>query len=85
LKACHLATLHYTNNSKTFCTASALLLHWASTTSTVLQIKKKLFVADALISQVNTPTMHIKSTEHNSIALFSLKPYTLAGFKPGSS
>jgi hypothetical protein len=31
----------------------------------------------------NTQTMHIKSKTHNSIAMFFLKPYTLAGFEPG--
>jgi hypothetical protein len=33
----------------------------------------------------NTQTMHIKSKTHNSIAMFFLKPYTLAGFEPGSA
>jgi hypothetical protein len=35
----------------------------------------------------NTQTIHIKSTIHNSIAMFSLKtlPDTLAGFEPCSS
>jgi hypothetical protein len=34
---------------------------------------KKLFVANAFVSQVNTHTMHINSTMHNNIALFSPK------------
>jgi hypothetical protein len=29
--------------------------------------------------------MHITSIVHNSIAVTSLKPYTLAGFEPGCS
>jgi hypothetical protein len=32
----------------------------------------------------NTQTMHIESIVHNSIEMISLKPYTLAGFEPGS-
>jgi hypothetical protein len=42
-------------------------------------------LANAFISQVSTQVMLIKSITHNSIAMFSLKPYTLAGFEPGSS
>jgi hypothetical protein len=33
---------------------------------------------------MNTQTINIKSRIHNSIAIFSLNPYTLAGFEPGS-
>jgi hypothetical protein len=33
----------------------------------------------------NTQTMHIKSKTHNSIAMFFLKHYILAGFEPGSA
>jgi hypothetical protein len=33
----------------------------------------------------NAQTMHIKSKTHNSNAMFFLKPYTLAGFEPGSA
>jgi hypothetical protein len=29
-------------------------------------------------------TMHYKPKTHNSIAIFFLKPYTLAGFESGS-
>jgi hypothetical protein len=29
--------------------------------------------------------MHIKSKTHNNFAMFFLKPYTLAGFEPGSA
>jgi hypothetical protein len=37
----------------------------------------------AFISKVNT--VHMKSIIHDSIAMISLNPYTLAGFEPGSS
>jgi hypothetical protein len=36
------------------------------------------------ISHISTQTMNIKSITLNSIAMFSLKPYTLAGLEPGS-
>jgi hypothetical protein len=38
----------------------------------------------ALFLFFNTQNKHIKSTKHNSIAMFSLKNEYLAGFKPGS-
>jgi hypothetical protein len=33
----------------------------------------------------NAQTIHISSVTYNSIAIISLKPYTLAGFEPVSS
>jgi hypothetical protein len=33
----------------------------------------------------NTQTMHIEAITHKSVAMFSLKSDTLAGFEPGSS
>jgi hypothetical protein len=48
----------------------------------------KYFSASAfnsLFQQTNKQTTHVKSIVHNSITLTSKKPYTLAGFEPGSS
>jgi hypothetical protein len=42
-------------------------------------------MANAFIFHLNTQTMHLKSRIHHSISMFSLKPYTLAGFEPRSS
>jgi hypothetical protein len=39
----------------------------------------------AFISQVNTQAMHFKSISQNSTVMFPKKPYTPAGFEPGSS
>jgi hypothetical protein len=39
----------------------------------------------AFIYLFNTQTSHIKTILQNSIAKFSSKPCTVAGFKPGSS
>jgi hypothetical protein len=43
----------------------------------------KMFCGQCLFPEMNIQAMHIKSL-HNRIDTFSLKPYTLAGFKPGS-
>jgi hypothetical protein len=43
------------------------------------------FVANAFISRFSTQTMHTSHFIHNSTAMFPWKPYTLAGFEPGSS
>jgi hypothetical protein len=37
---------------------------------------KIFFVANAIISQTNILTMHIKSNKHNSFAMLALKPFT---------
>jgi hypothetical protein len=47
--------------------------------------KLNFFVPMPFILFFNTQTMHIESKTHNSIAMFFLKPYTLAGFEPGSA
>jgi hypothetical protein len=43
--------------------------------------KKGLYFA----SQTNKQCILHKSILHNSIAMISLKPYTLAGFEPGTA
>jgi hypothetical protein len=48
-------------------------------------VLKNIFWSMPLILFLNTQTMHIRKIIHNSIAMFSQKPYTLAGIEPGSS
>jgi hypothetical protein len=52
----------------------------------ILRLTKKLFFGPIpLFFLFNTQTMHIKSTTQQHCYVFPKKPYTVAGFEPGSA